>query len=276
MGFTRHLDGGNPLRVAIEYEGPTYFDFQIKKCRIKVEIHDGSLYGDLDYKADIDETTINKVRELQAVNAVELPPEILDRFNYTYPYSDATRRTAKISVSELKRRFQERELEAGTIDTLNEPIVTVDTGVKRAVSDAILGQAIKLDIRNADRDATSNVDSDATSNETVPTITVSADDLANSVFGRKPQALQSEEDVLTGAQWGTLMHEAMQWLPLAQYTQASLTKELDALVTKGTFTEEERNLLSDTSLYKFFSSDLGQRLINAKRIERELPFSMLF
>ena len=268
MGFTRHLDGGNPLRVAIEYEGPTYFDLPDKKCRIKVEIHDGSLYGDLDYKADIDETTINKVRELQAVNSVELPQEIIDRFNYTYPYSDATRRTAKISVSELKRRFQERELEAGTIDTLNEPIVTVDTGAKRAVSDAILGQAIKLDIRNADRDATNN--------ESVPTITVSADDLANSVFGRKPQALQSEEDVLTGAQWGTLMHEAMQWLPLAQYTQASLTKELDALVTKGTFTEEERNLLSDTSLYKFFSSNLGKRLINAKRIERELPFSMLF
>ena len=251
MGFTRHLDGGNPLRVAIEYEGPTYFDLPDKKCRIKVEIHDGSLYGDLDYKADIDETTINKVCELKAVNDVELPQEIEDRFNYTYPYSDATRRTAKISVSELKRRFQERELEAGTIDTLNEPIVTVDTGAKRAVSDAILGQAIKLDVRNAD-------------------------DLANSVFGRKPQALQSEEDVLTGAQWGTLMHEAMQWLPLAQYTQASLTKELDALVMKGTFTEEERNLLSDTSLYKFFSSDLGKRLINGKRIERELPFSMLF
>ena len=251
MGFARHLDGGNPLRVAIEYEGPTYFDLPDKKCRIKVEVHDGSLYGDLDYKADIDETTINKVRELKAVNAVELPQEIEDRFNYSYPYSDATRRTAKISVSELKRRFQERELEAGTIDTLNEPIVTVDTGAKRAVSDTILGQAIKLDVCNAD-------------------------DLANSVFGRKPQALQSEEDVLTGAQWGTLMHEAMQWLPLAQYTQASLTKELDALVTKGTFTEEERNLLSDTSLYKFFSSDLGKRLINAKRIERELPFSMLF
>ena len=265
MGFTRHLDGGNPLRVAIEYEGPTYFDLPDKKCRIKVEIHDGSLYGDLDYKADIDETTINKVRELQAVNSVELPQEIEDRFNYSYPYSDATRRTAKISVSELKRRFQERELEAGTIDTLNESIVTVDTEAKRAVSDAILGQAIKLDVRNAD--------SDDTSNESVPTITVPADDLANSVFGRKPQALQSEEDVLTGAQWGTLMHEAMQWLPLAQYTQASLTKELDALVTKGTFTEEERNLLSDTSLYKFFSSDRvksGEDLIKRYKIQMDL------
>ena len=276
MGFTRHLDGGNPLRVAIEYEGPTYFDLPDKKCRIKVEVHDGSLYGDLDYKADIDETTINKVRELKAVNSVELPQEIEDRFNYTYPYSDATRRTAKISVSELKRRFQERELEAGTIDTLNEPIVTVDTEAKRAVSDTILGQAIKLDPKSS-----ANVEAKNTNAAGLPImeasdVTVSSDELANSVFGRKPQALQSEEDVLTGAQWGTLMHEAMQWLPLAQYTQASLTKELDALVTKGTFTEEERNLLSDTSLYKFFSSDLGKRLINAKRIEREMPFSMLF
>ena len=276
MGFARHLDGGNPLRVAIEYEGPTYFDLPDKKCRIKVEVHDGSLYGDLDYKVDIDETTINKVRELKAVNAVELPQEIEDRFNYTYPYSDATRRTAKISVSELKRRFQERELEAGTIDTLNEPIVTVDTEAKRAVSDTILGQAIKLDPKSS-----ANVEAKNTNAAGLPImeasdVTVSSDELANSVFGRKPQALQSEEDVLTGAQWGTLMHEAMQWLPLAQYTQASLTKELDALVTKGTFTEEERNLLSDTSLYKFFSSDLGKRLINAKRIEREMPFSMLF
>lgn len=276
MGFTRHLDGGNPLRVAIEYEGPTYFDLPDKKCRIKVEVHDGSLYGDLDYKADIDETTINKVRELQAVNSVELPPEIIDRFNYTYPYSDATRRTAKISVSELKRRFQEREIEAGTIDTLNEPIVTVDTGVKRAVSDAILGQAIKLDPKSSTNVEAKNTNAAGLPITEASDITVSSDELANSVFGRKPQALQSEEDVLTGAQWGTLMHEAMQWLPLAQYTQASLTKELDGLVTKGTFTEEERNLLSDTSLYKFFSSDLGKRLINAKRIERELPFSMLF
>ena len=276
MGFARHLDGGNPLRVAIEYEGPTYFDLPDKKCRIKVEIHDGSLYGDLDYKADIDETTINKIRELQAVNAVELPQEIEDRFNYSYPYSDATRRTAKISVSELKRRFQERELEAGTIDTLNEPIITVDTGAKRAVSDAILGQAIKIDPKSSVNVEAKNINPAGLPIMEASDVTVSSDELANSVFGRKPQALQSEEDVLTGAQWGTLMHEAMQWLPLAQYTQASLTKELDGLVTKGTFTEEERNLLSDTSLYKFFSSDLGKRLINAKRIEREMPFSMLF
>ena len=52
---------------------------------------------------------------------MELPQEI-DRPILTIPIRTAMlpRRTAKISVSELKRRFQERELEAGT-DTLNEP-----------------------------------------------------------------------------------------------------------------------------------------------------------
>ena len=45
---------------------------------------------------------------------------------------------------------------------------------------------------------------------------------------------------------------------------------------EGKFSDEERSLLSDRSLYGFFNSDLGQRLIASKRVERELPFSMLF
>nr|WP_252894284.1 PD-(D/E)XK nuclease family protein [Veillonella denticariosi] len=72
------------------------------------------------------------------------------------------------------------------------------------------------------------------------------------------------------------MHEAMQWLPIDAYTQDSLSKRLDELVLKGTFTAEERNLLNDSGLYRFFTSDLGKRLIASKRVERELPFSMLF
>ena len=149
-------------------------------------------------------TTINKIRELQAVNAVELPQEIEDRFNYSYPYSDATRRTAKISVSELKRRFQERELEAGTIDTLNEPIITVDTGAKRAVSDAILGQAIKIDPKSSVNVEAKNINPAGLPITEASDVTVSSDELANSVFGRKPQALQSEEGCVDGGSMGYL------------------------------------------------------------------------
>lgn len=242
IAFARHLDGGAPLRNITELEGETNFDLLDRQCQVKVEIHDGSLYGDLDYKADVDETTINTVRVLGKVNDVELPEEIVQRFAFTYPNLVAAKTTAKISVSELKRRFAEHDAEAiSAVEVV--PVMDSTTTVDTAQ------------------------DTDSGISET---------EIADSVFGRKPLAIADEEKIVTGAQWGTLMHEAMQWLPVQKYTQTSMTDMLDSLQAEGKFSDEERSLLSDRSLYGFFNSDLGQRLIASKRVERELPFSMLF
>ena len=252
IAFARHLDGGAPLRNIIELEGETNFDLLDRQCQVKVEIHDGSLYGDLDYKADVDETTINTVRVLGKVNDVELPEEIVQRFAFTYPNLVAAKTTAKISVSELKRRFAERDAEAVSatdVSMQQKPVISCDITEDTTGENAILDTSIP------------------TINET---------ELADSVFGRKPMAIADAEEIVTGAQWGTLMHEAMQWLPVKKYTQTSMTDMLDSLQAEGKFSDEERSLLSDRSLYGFFNSDLGQRLIASKRVERELPFSMLF
>lgn len=252
IAFARHLDGGAPLRNIIELEGETNFDLLDRQCQVKVEIHDGSLYGDLDYKADVDETTINTVRVLGKVNDVELPEEIVQRFAFTYPNLVASKTTAKISVSELKRRFAERDAEAVSatdVSMQQKPVISCNITEDTTGENAILDTSIP------------------TINET---------ELADSVFGRKPLAIAAADEVVTGAQWGTLMHEAMQWLPVKKYTQKSMTDMLDSLQAEGKFSDEERSLLSDRSLYGFFNSDLGQRLIASKRVERELPFSMLF
>ena len=252
IAFARHLDGGAPLRNVIELEGETNFDLLDRQCQVKVEIHDGSLYGDLDYKADVDETTINTVRVLGKVNDVELPEEIVQRFAFTYPNLVAAKTTAKISVSELKRRFAERDAEAVSatdVSMQQKPIISCDITEDTTGENAILDTSIP---------------------------TISETELADSVFGRKPLAIAAADEVVTGAQWGTLMHEAMQWLPVKKYTQKSMTDMLDSLQAEGKFSDEERSLLSDRSLYGFFNSDLGQRLIASKRVERELPFSMLF
>lgn len=252
IAFARHLDGGAPLRNIIELEGETNFDLLDRQCQVKVEIHDGSLYGDLDYKADVDETTINTVRVLGKVNDVELPEKIVQRFAFTYPNLVAAKTTAKISVSELKRRFAERDAEAVSatdVSMQQKPVISCDITEDTTGENAILDTSIP------------------TINET---------ELADSVFGRKPLAIAAADEVVTGAQWGTLMHEAMQWLPVKKYTQTSMTAMLDSLQAEGKFSDEERSLLSDRSLYGFFNSDLGQRLIASKRVERELPFSMLF
>ena len=252
IAFARHLDGGAPLRNIIELEGETNFDLLDRQCQVKVEIHDGSLYGDLDYKADVDETTINTVRALGKVNDVELPEEIVQRFAFIYPNLVAAKTTAKISVSELKRRFAERDTEA---------VSATDVSVSQK----------SVTSSNASDDAT---DEAGVVDTSIPAI--SETELADSVFGRKPMAIADAEEIVTGAQWGTLMHEAMQWLPVKKYTQQSMTDMLNSLQAEGKFSDEERSLLSDRSLYGFFNSDLGQRLIASKRVERELPFSMLF
>ena len=252
IAFARHLDGGAPLRNVIELEGETNFDLLDRQCQVKVEIHDGSLYGDLDYKADVDETTINTVRVLGKVNDVELPEEIVQRFAFTYPNLVAAKTTAKISVSELKRRFAERDAEAVSatdVSMQQKPVISCDITEDTTGENAILDTSIP---------------------------TISETELADSVFGRKPLAIAAADEVVTGAQWGTLMHEAMQWLPVKKYTQKSMTDMLDSLQAEGKFSDEERSLLSDRSLFGFFNSDLGQRLIASKRVERELPFSMLF
>lgn len=252
IAFARHLDGGAPLRNIIELEGETNFDLLDRQCQIKVEIHDGSLYGDLDYKADVDETTINTVRALGKVNDVELPEEIVQRFAFIYPNLVAAKTTAKISVSELKRRFAERDTEAVSATDVSMQQKLVPSG---ETSDDTTDEAGVVDT-------------------SIPAI--SETELADSVFGRKPMAIADAEEIVTGAQWGTLMHEAMQWLPVKKYTQQSMTDMLNSLQAEGKFSDEERSLLSDRSLYGFFNSDLGQRLIASKRVERELPFSMLF
>ncbi|MDU2206871.1 helicase-exonuclease AddAB subunit AddA [Veillonella sp.] len=252
IAFARHLDGGAPLRNIIELEGETNFDLLDRQCQVKVEIHDGSLYGDLDYKADVDETTINTVRALGKVNDVALPEEIVQRFTFTYPNLVAAKTTAKISVSELKRRFAERDAEAVSatdVSMQQKPVISCDITEDTTGENAILDTSIS---------------------------TISETELADSVFGRKPMVIADAEEIVTGAQWGTLMHEAMQWLPVKKYTQKSMTDMLDSLQAEGKFSDEERSLLSDCSLYGFFNSDLGQRLIASKRVERELPFSMLF
>ena len=252
IAFARHLDGGAPLRNIIELEGETNFDLLDRQCQVKVEIHDGSLYGDLDYKADVDETTINTVRVLGKVNDVELPEEIVQRFAFTYPNLVAAKTTAKISVSELKRRFAERDAEAVSatdVSMQQKPVISCDITEDTTGENAILDTSIP---------------------------TISETELADSVFGRKPMVIADAEEIVTGAQWGTLMHEAMQWLPVKKYTQKSMTDMLDSLQADGKFSNDERSLLSDRSLYGFFNSDLGKRLIASKRVERELPFSMLF
>ena len=205
---------------------------------------------------------------------MEAPPldsVVIERLTSVYPYESSTERAGKISVSEIKRRFVELEELA---KQMIEPDYKVDTSGHDDVEmiESIMPDAMEHRItRHVNGTEDSLVGTSAVGAKNLQVEDTSVD------LGPFDVTLSSESTpIRSGARWGTLMHEVMQWLPLQQYTRPSLREALDSLALQGYLTDEERKAISEKRIYDFFQSDLGQRLLRAQRVERELPFSMLF
>ena len=80
---------------------------------------------------------------------------------------------------------------------------------------------------------------------------------------------------LTAADVGTLTHRLLKLIRIAEHTEESVRKELTRLTEEGMFTPREAGAISIPSVVKFFSSDLGRRLIASPRVEREREFELL-
>ena len=245
MSLSRHIDG-NVIRVNSGVEDGELADIGDKNCRFTVTVHDGMAYVPPTGATGETAALLKAVRDLAPVQAEPLPDDIVARFGFTYDYPGAVRTAAKISVSEIKRRFAERDEEAERL--------TVDQDELPMVAETV----VPFEAGSVPGEATEAAPSDGP-------------------FAVKPLALQHEEDLCReGAAWGTLMHEAMQWLPVKAYTKASLTAELDRLATDGYFTPEERARLHEGMLLSFFTSPLGKRMLAAPQTAKEWPFSMLY
>ncbi len=74
---------------------------------------------------------------------------------------------------------------------------------------------------------------------------------------------------------GTLMHRALQNLPLHPYSQSEMEEELDRLMQRGLFTMKERQALNEEKLVRFFESEAGQFIVqHAEAVQRERSFTM--
>ncbi|MFY4774272.1 helicase-exonuclease AddAB subunit AddA [Metabacillus sp. RGM 3146] len=88
----------------------------------------------------------------------------------------------------------------------------------------------------------------------------------------RPKFLQKKG--LTPAERGTAMHAVMQHVSLnSPVTEESLAETLAIMKSKELLTEEQLDSISIKSLMGFFETAIGQRLMNASDIKREVPFS---
>lgn len=298
-GLARHVAGGTQLRQFAEVESPQFPDIPYKDCPVSFHVHDGNDYSVSQETPSVEVDILEQVRAQLPVEAPPLDPVVVDRLTSVYPYESSTERAGKISVSEIKRRFVELEElakqmiepnyrtdphnsnikgESGTPDRSELLIVDFSKDLDSSVEDMLIGDSIP----DACTDDTELTGEQGMENSTEKAKEKGAEDISEEAsvdlgpFDVSLSSMNESTPIRSGARWGTLMHEVMQWLPLENYTRPSLRQALDSLALQGYLTDEERKAISEKRIYDFFQSDLGQRLLTAQRVERELPFSMLF
>ncbi|WP_418293026.1 helicase-exonuclease AddAB subunit AddA [Megasphaera sp.] len=95
-------------------------------------------------------------------------------------------------------------------------------------------------------------------------------------FAALPPWVAGEEAAVSGAQRGTALHKALQYItPAADQTTATLRREIDAFVRQGLLSREEAKLVYVPVLAAFCQSDIGRRMAESPELHREYPFTVL-
>ncbi len=92
---------------------------------------------------------------------------------------------------------------------------------------------------------------------------------------RKPHFTYGKRS-LTGAERGTAIHLAMQYIRYERCTdREGVKKELDRLVQMCFLTVQQREAVPEEKILNFFHSGIGKRALAAERVVREYKFSVL-
>ncbi|MCV9887110.1 helicase-exonuclease AddAB subunit AddA [Metabacillus halosaccharovorans] len=95
---------------------------------------------------------------------------------------------------------------------------------------------------------------------------------AQSLLFNRPGFMQTKS--ITPAERGTAMHAVMQHIDLqAEITEKTITQKIEELVQREILTPELAKVIDVNQITSFFSSDLGQRMVHARHVYREVPFS---
>ncbi len=90
------------------------------------------------------------------------------------------------------------------------------------------------------------------------------------------ESLISTTDEISGTEKGTITHYVIQHIDEKKTdTLYDVQEQIDNMVRKGIINLEQREVVDEESIHKFFLSDIGVRLKNSSKIEREYDFYML-
>ncbi|WP_166243703.1 helicase-exonuclease AddAB subunit AddA [Paenibacillus turpanensis] len=170
------------------------------------------------------------VARVEPVPAEELPEARIAaaRLEWAYSYPKAPYVFSKTTISEMKRRFSERENEE-----------------EAAHFDLMRARSVDKERKHIDQPH------------------------------RRPKFLEAQS--LTAAERGIAYHTVMQLIPLDgsdAIDSEKAVEALDAMVEKRLLTKVQREAVDPALITSFFATPIGQRLLSARDVRREVPFSL--
>ncbi len=93
----------------------------------------------------------------------------------------------------------------------------------------------------------------------------------NQIVLKKPIFMQEKtEDTITGAERGSIVHLIMELLDFNKINTIDEIKEqINIFIKKNIITEKQSTAINSYKIYKFFKSDIGQRMLKSAFVKRE-------
>jgi ATP-dependent helicase/nuclease subunit A len=187
----------------------------------------------------LDDDRMTAVRSLQQVPTSKQWSEVVDaRLSWKYEHPYASKLFAKTTVSEIKRLAEQG----------------------RVVQEPELPASNLWDPLDAVASLTEKMTSSSSSSS------FSRSNL------RRPRFM--EEKKLTSAEKGTVMHAVMQNLPLQEpMTKETINETVARMLERSLMTLAQSEVVDAGAILSFFATDIGQRMLRAASVKREVPFS---
>lgn len=186
---------------------------------------------------------------------------LVQALEWQYPYSGANKLSGKTTVSEMKRLADRQKI----VLEQNELSDNINIDGNANVSANVSGSVSASSNANANAQQAQPAQLGQTVEPAQPVTRGSA-------LLRRPRFM--EEKKLTPAERGTLYHSVMQNLPLGIIPdESTISATIDHMISKELMIRSQAEVLDVHVIHSFFDTEIGRRMAQATKVQREVPFS---
>jgi ATP-dependent helicase/nuclease subunit A len=297
LGADQNTSGNQTL---LTNTSPTAAQFSLRLLGRAEAIHGPAIQD----KEDVD--LLKLVRQGQPLPASEMAAEIDRRLAWQYPWQTAVGKRAKLSVTEIKSfigagpeetvgELSEESFEVFLPSSLADQAKPAGDSSKAfsATETSLADQAKPAGDSGIALPATKTALAEHQANQAgepslfqsgQTNLVISADDNPvwlgvpfqprRTSFTDQPRFVQQARG-LTAAERGSAMHLVLQHLDLrGSLDRKGIKRQVMVLQEKEILTPEQAEAVDTYAIARFWASNLGQRILQARQVLRELPFSL--